>query len=126
MNADESVACGAAIKAAMHSVNCPEKLADTLVLDVIPYTIGIETAGVVMTPIIKRNTTVPLNKTRDNNFLGKFPLEGIPPAPRGAPQIESTFDVNNNGTLKFLQLINQPVENTPQFMKKMVYQKLKN
>jgi molecular chaperone DnaK len=120
VNPDEVVAVGAAIQAGVLA----GEVKDVLLLDVTPLTLGVETLGGVMTPLIERNTTIPVRKSEvfstaedgqtavtihvlqgertmaaDNMTLGRFNLEGIPPAPRGMPQIEVTFDIDANGIL---------------------------
>jgi len=124
INADEAVAYGAAVQAAILNGERDPSINDIVLLDVTPLSLGLKTAGDVMTKLIERNSTIPVKKTqvfstyadnqngvsievfegersmtKDNRLLGQFQLDGIPPAPRGVPKIEVSFDLDSNGIL---------------------------
>ena len=124
INPDEAVAYGAAIQAAVITNSTDEDIRNLVIIDCSPLSLGIETVGGIMTNLIPRNSTIPTKKsqifttyadnqtavsiqvfegerqfTKDNNLLGRFNLEGIPPGPRGVPQIEVSFDIDVNGIM---------------------------
>ena len=133
VNPDEVVAIGAAIQGGVLA----GEVKDIVLLDVTPLSLGIETLGGITTKLIERNTTIPTRKSqvfttaadgqtavdihvlqgerefaRDNRTLGRFRLEGIPPAPRGVPQIEVTFDIDANGIVNVSARTSAPTENS--------------